>query len=94
MMYQKNSHVFWVQTDDGMLLQNVRTNQFIELDKTQEIVWEYLDGTFSVEKITEVIIDKQGISDKKELMNKVHSTVELLKMLDMIGTNGVVNGNK
>ena len=93
-MYQKNSHVFWVQTDEGMLLQNVHTNQFIELDKTQEIVWEYLDGTFSEEKITEVVIKKQGVTDKKELIKKVHTTVELLKSLDMIGTNGAVNGNK
>lgn len=90
-MYQKNAHVFWVQTDEGMLLQNVHTNQFIELDKTQEIVWEYLDGTFSEEAISEVIISRKGPADKKVLLEKVHSTVELLKSLDMIGTNGKIN---
>ena len=93
-MYQKNLYVFWVQTEKGMLLQNVHTNQFIELDKTQEIVWEYLDGTFSEEKIAQVIVSRQEITDNKELMKKVHLTVELLKQFDMIGTNGKANGHQ
>lgn len=87
-MYQKNAHVFWVQTDEGMLLQNVQTNQFIELDKTQEIVWEYLDGTFNEEEISEVIITKKGPGDKNEIQEKVRSTIQLLHELDMIGANG------
>ncbi|HWR33594.1 MAG TPA: hypothetical protein VN451_08715, partial [Chitinophagaceae bacterium] len=72
----------------------VQTNQFIELDKIQEIVWEYLDGTFSEEKIIQVIINRQGVINQSELRKIVFSTVELLKMLDMIGTNGILNGNK
>lgn len=87
-MYQKNAHVFWVQTDEGMLLQNVQTNQFIELDKTQEIVWEYLDGTFNEEEISEVIISRKGPADINEIEEKVRSTIQLLHELDMIGANG------
>lgn len=86
-MYQKNAHVFWVQTDEGMLLQNVQTNQFIELDKTQEIVWEYLDGTFNEEEISEVIISRKGPADINEIEEKVRSTIQLLHELDMIGAN-------
>lgn len=93
-MYQKNAHVFWVQTDDGMLLQNVHTNQFIELDKTQEIVWEYLDGTFNEEGITDIIIQRKGLTDRKELLETVEQTVALLKELDMIGINGKSNGHQ
>jgi hypothetical protein len=86
-MYRKNTYVFWVQTDTGVLLQNVNTNQFIELDKAQEKVWEYLDGTFSKEAIVQVL-KRNGVEKAEpELLQTVESTIAILKSYDLISQN-------
>ena len=85
-MYKKNLYVFWVQTDAGIVLQNVNTNHFIELNKAQEKVWEYLDGTFSEQGIAEVLVKQNNIPESESL-GTVKSTVDILLDYDLISKN-------
>lgn len=86
-MYKKNKHVFWVQTDTGIVLQNVNTNQFIELGKVQEKVWEYIDGTFSEEALLGVLTDTYSTAPVPELQETVKSTITILLDFDLISEN-------
>jgi Coenzyme PQQ synthesis protein D (PqqD) len=86
-MYKKNKHVFWVQTDTGIVLQNINTNHFIELNKMQEKVWEYLDGTFSDEAILGVLNKHFVDIPKAELAKTVKSTFTILLDYDLISEN-------
>lgn len=86
-MYRKNLYVFWVQTDTGIVLQNVNTNHFIELDKIQEKVWEYLDGTFSEKDIAKVLAKQNMNIMEPELLETVKSTVAILLDYDLISQN-------
>jgi len=86
-MYKKNKHVFWVQTDTGIVLQNVNTNHFIELDKMQEKVWEYLDGTFSDVAILGVLNRHYADAPEAQLVKTVKSTIAILLDFDLISEN-------
>lgn len=86
-MYRKSLHVFWAQTDNGMLIQNINSNHFVELNQVQGRIWEYLDGTFSDHEISNVLLKYTiGIS-QVELLQTVQSTILLLLENDLIESN-------
>lgn len=86
-MYRKQLFVFWVQTGSGILLQNVNTNNFIELDKIQERIWAYLDGTFSEDNILEVVSNENKDLSKDKLKETIQSTLAILLDYDLITNN-------
>jgi len=93
-MYEKNNHVFWVQIDSGLLLQNVQTNYFIELNAVQGKVWEYLDGTFSEQEIAKKIYTKNNQISLSQIRTEVTATISLLKQFDLISATSPKHGNQ
>lgn len=83
-MFRKSHFVFWVQTDEGLILQNVNTNIYIELNHIQEKVWSFLDGTFTAEMIIDKLIHQKIGIPNDEVSEIVQSTIELLIYYDLI----------
>lgn len=41
----------WALTEPGIMIQNLDTNAFLELNEVQERIWSYIDGTHTEEEI-------------------------------------------
>ena len=69
-LYEKAPTVFWSATPSGVVLHNYATSGVVELNATELLVWERLDGVHSLKSI-EHIIAARGSGEPAEVVSRV-----------------------
>ena len=87
MMLRKNSSILWTFTDAGIIIQNLESNLFMELDDFQEKIWAFIDGTHTENEIVNYLVvtkNKTTFSKRKKI---VQQTIRILKKNSFIIEN-------
>jgi hypothetical protein len=59
--FEKGDTVFFAVKPDGVMLHNYAVGEFVDLDKNEELLWKYCDGTMNLsEAIDRAIQDWPG----------------------------------
>lgn len=75
---EKNRHVLWAVTPEGIVLHHFERSTFLELNKIQEFVWSHLDGIHGIEEIERKLIASGQISTLQ--LPIVRETVAMLEI--------------
>jgi hypothetical protein len=78
-MLRKNLSVLWAMSDPGIVLQNLNTHTFCELNEIQEKIWAYLDGTHGEQDIIELLTTEFWERSSEDIRIMVETTIELLR---------------
>jgi hypothetical protein len=61
--YEKSEKVIWVKVPDGLILNNLQTQCYLELDPIQTLIWSHLDGARNLKEVAETITKNADLSD-------------------------------
>lgn len=83
-MLKKNLLILWTPTEYGMIIQNLKTNIFFELDEIQENIWAYIDGTNTEEDIIKKLVVRYTDLSPENLTKEVNDLILELTHNDLI----------
>lgn len=83
-MYQKSKSILWALTDSGIVIQNLNSNTFYELDQFQEKVWSLIDGTHDEAKIISTLATDNSNPATTQLTERIIAELEALKQAQLI----------
>jgi hypothetical protein len=52
--WEKSDSVLWVFTPNGILLHNLDTDRYVELNSALCLAWSYIDGVHSLDEIRKI----------------------------------------
>lgn len=56
-VFEKCDKVFFAVKPDGVMLHNYETGTFMDLDKGEELLWKYCDGTMTLAEASDRAIE-------------------------------------